>query len=100
MYAALGMTPPPDTPTSEAFLPAEETAKLGGDNVFDFVDDAIVADLTPEEFDVLSNDMAGAQADVLDDGANRGDLGRSRRARRGDPQPHRDGLSHPAGPGR
>jgi hypothetical protein len=60
MYAALGMTPPPDTPTSEAFLPAEETAV--DDNVFDFVDDAIVADLTPEEFDVLSNDMAGAQA--------------------------------------
>jgi hypothetical protein len=24
MYAALGMTPPPDTPTSEAFLPAED----------------------------------------------------------------------------
>jgi hypothetical protein len=60
MYAALGMTPPPDTPTSEAFLPAEEPSAVD-DNVFDFVDDALVADLTPEEFDVLSNDMAGAQ---------------------------------------
>jgi hypothetical protein len=27
MYAALGMTPPPDTPTSEAFLPAEDAAR-------------------------------------------------------------------------
>jgi hypothetical protein len=32
------------------------------------VDDATVADLTPEEFDVLSNDMAGATLDVVDDG--------------------------------
>jgi hypothetical protein len=58
MYAALGMTPPPDTPTSEAFLPAEATSDRSSGDVFDFVDDAIVADLTPEEFDVLSNDMA------------------------------------------
>ncbi len=68
MYAALGMAPEPDTPTSEAFLPAEEIADSEGDNVFDFVDDATVAQLTPEEFDVLSNDMAAAQADLVDDG--------------------------------
>ena len=67
MFAALGMTPPPDTPTSEAFLPAED----GNDvvhSVFDFVDDATVADLTPEELDVLSEDMAAAHLDALDDG--------------------------------
>jgi hypothetical protein len=68
MYAALGMTPPPDTPTSEAFLPAEATSDLSSGDAFDFVDDAIVADLTPEEFDVLSNDIAGAQPEVVDDG--------------------------------
>ena len=67
MFAALGMTPPPDTPTSEAFLPAED----GNDvvhSVFDYVDDATVADLTPEELDVLSEDMAAAHLDALDDG--------------------------------
>jgi hypothetical protein len=69
MFAALGMTPPPDTPTSEAFLPAEDADPADRDNVFDFVDDATVAELTPEEFDVLSNDMAGATLDVVDDGA-------------------------------
>jgi hypothetical protein len=36
--------------------------------VFDFVDDALVADLTPEEFEMLSNDMAAAQLDAVDDG--------------------------------
>jgi len=68
MFAALGMAPPPDTPTSEAFLPAEEDGALYQDNVFDFVDDAIVADMTPEELDVLSDDMAAAQLDLEDDG--------------------------------
>lgn len=67
MYAALGMTPLPDTPTSEAFLPAEDISSRG-DNVFDFVDDAKVAELTPEELDMLSDDMAGAQLDTVDDG--------------------------------
>jgi hypothetical protein len=66
MYAALGMTPVPQTPTSEAYLPAESIAV--DDNVFDFVDDALVADLTPEEFEMLSNDMAAAQLDAVDDG--------------------------------
>jgi hypothetical protein len=55
------------TPTSEAFLPAEDAAAVD-DNVFDFVDDALVADLTPEEFEMLSNDMAAAQLDAVDDG--------------------------------
>lgn len=68
MFAALGMAPPPDTPTSEAFLPAEEIGRYATDNVFDFVDDALVADLTPEEFDMLSQDMAAAQFDDFDDG--------------------------------
>jgi hypothetical protein len=67
MYAALGMTPAPATPTSEAFLPAEDAAAVD-DNVFDFVDDALVADLTPEEFEMLSNDMAAAQLEADDDG--------------------------------
>lgn len=67
MFAALGMAPPPDTPTSEAFLPAEDDA-FGGSSVFDYVDDAAVAGLTPEEFDVLSNDMAATHLDGADDG--------------------------------
>ncbi|KPQ16591.1 MAG: hypothetical protein HLUCCO18_08045 [Rhodobacteraceae bacterium HLUCCO18] len=68
MYAALGMTPAPVTPTSEAYLPAEEPAEIAEDNVFDYVDDAVVADLTPEEFDLLSRDMAAAQTESFDDG--------------------------------
>jgi hypothetical protein len=100
MYAALGMTPAAGHP-HERSLPAGRGCRLAvDDNVFDFVDDATVADLTPEEFDVLSNDMAAAQADVVDDGApDRGDLGRCRRSRRGDTQPHRVGLPHAAGSG-
>lgn len=64
MYAALGMSPPDAQPTSEAFLPAEDYET---DNVFDFVDDAVVADLTNEELDMLSDNVLAAQAGDLSD---------------------------------
>jgi len=64
MYAALGMSPPDAQPTSEAFLPAE-TAEP--DNVFDFVDDAVVAELTNEELDMLSDNVLAAHGDMIAD---------------------------------
>ncbi|MGP1354904.1 hypothetical protein [Roseicyclus sp.] len=51
MYAALGMRGPDTTPTSEAFLPAEEEADALG---ADFIEDAVVAELTNEEFEALA----------------------------------------------
>lgn len=68
MFAALGMTPAPVTPTSEAYLPAEEPTEIAEGNVFDYLDDAAVADLTPEEFDLLSNHLTSAQPEAFDDG--------------------------------
>jgi hypothetical protein len=63
MYAALGMSKPAATPTSEAFLPAEDEG-----NIFDLVEDTVVAELTPEELDLLTGDFAAAGAADYDDG--------------------------------
>jgi hypothetical protein len=66
MYAALGMRGPDMTPTSEAFLPAEEDLDVFGP---DFIEDAVVAELTTEEFEALAGrTQPASDLDHLDDG--------------------------------
>jgi hypothetical protein len=56
MFAALGMRQPDVTPTSEAYLPAEEDEDVFGD----LVEDTVVADLTAEELDMMAGQLSPA----------------------------------------
>jgi hypothetical protein len=68
MYAALGMTPPPAHPHQRG-LPSRRGCRPGGRRQrVRLRGRRPVADLTPEEFEMLSNDMAAAQLDAVDDG--------------------------------